>query len=294
MLTLLGAAGDQTADADSGLSENARLGMPALPLAVCHSAQQALVPEEGHFVMILLKMPTREEIVEEIRRTAKENGGTPLGTARFQKETGISSYEWGKYWVRFGDALLAAGFQPNQLAKAYPDEFMIGKVIGLARRIGKFPTFRDFLVAKQHDATMPDKRAFQRFGSKREIAQKVAAYCNSHSGYEDVLALCDPILAAPPPKEIEDSTAHDTGEVYLFKSGRYYKIGKTIDTVRRGSELRIQLPERIILIHSIKTDDPYGVEAYWHKRFESKQKNGEWFDLSPRDIKAFKRWRRIY
>jgi hypothetical protein len=239
-------------------------------------------------------MATKEEIIEEIKRTAKENGGTPLGAVRFQRETGISSYEWGKHWVRFGDALIAAGFQPNEFLRAYPDEFMVEKIVGLTRKNGKFPTFRDFLVAKQHDPTMPDKRAFQRFGSKHEIAQKVAAFCKAHSGYEDVLALCEPMLMAPEPKENDDTTANVIGEVYLFKSGRYYKIGKTIDPVRRGAELRIQLPEKITLIHSIKTDDPYGVEAYWHKRFESKCKNSEWFDLTYHDIKAFKRWKRIF
>ncbi len=239
-------------------------------------------------------MPTKEEIIQEIRRTAEENGGKPLGAARFQKETGISSYEWGKHWARFGDALVAAGFEPNEFFKAYPDEFMVEKLVGLARKKGKFPTFRDFLVAKQNDPTMPDKRAFQRFGSKHEIAEKVRAYCKTHSGVEDVLALCEPILAAPQLKRTERIAAKIVGEVYLFKSGRYYKIGKTIDPVRRGAELRIQLPEQITLIHSIKTDDPYGVEAYWHKRFESKCKNGEWFDLASDDIKAFKRWKRIF
>jgi hypothetical protein len=42
------------------------------------------------------------------------------------------------------------------------------------------------------------------------------------------------------------------GEVYLFKHGRHYKIGKTYDTVRRGSEIRVQLPETMNLIHSIR------------------------------------------
>jgi len=146
-------------------------------------------------------MPTKEEIIEEIKRTAEENGGKPLGAARFQRETGISSYEWGKHWVRFGDALIAAGFQPNEFFKAYPDDYMVEKIIGLTRKNGKFPTFRDFLVAKQNDLAMPDKRAFQRFGSKHEIARKTAAYCAGHPGYEDVTRPMRAYSGSSPTKE---------------------------------------------------------------------------------------------
>ena len=73
-----------------------------------------------------------------------------------------------------------------------------------------------------------------------------------------------------------------------------YKNGKSLDTVRRGQELRTQMPQDLELIHEIKTDDPFGIEKYWHKRFEKKRLNREWFNLSSDDIKAFKRWRRIY
>ena len=47
---------------------------------------------------------TREEILNEIRRTAAENGGKPLGRARFERVTDITEYEISKHWARFGDA----------------------------------------------------------------------------------------------------------------------------------------------------------------------------------------------
>jgi hypothetical protein len=239
-------------------------------------------------------MHTKEEILDEIKRTATENEGTPLGAARFQKETGISSYEWGRFWARFGDAVRAAGLEPNQFNGPLPDQLFITKIIGLSRKLGKFPTFRDFHVEKTDDPELPDKKSFQRFGTKEKIALKVAEYCKTQGGCDDVIEMCAAIIKKAGTIEAEAAGTDSVGEVYLAKSGRYYKIGKTNDTVRRGSELRIQLPEKIELVHAIKTDDPSGIEAYWHERFKSTRKGGEWFDLTSRDVKAFKRWKRIY
>ena len=188
-----------------------------------------------------------------------------------------------------------AGFVPNQLRGAYDEGFLFEKLIGLTRKLGRFPTSREVTGAKNDDAEFPNKKAFQRRGSKAQLATKVLEYCHGKDGYDDIAAFCSTVLVKPHDVASGNGNVSDlAGEVYLFKSGRYYKIGKTKDTVRRGSEIRLQLPEKVNLIHSIKTDDPSGIESYWQNRFESKRMNGEWFDLNSSDVKAFKRWRRIH
>lgn len=240
-------------------------------------------------------MLAKEQIINEIIRTTQENSGKPLGIARFEKETGIKPYDWQRYWARFGDALEEAGFARNKLNSAYDDKALIEKLIHLIQKLKKFPTKGEVRLEKNTDPTLPDYKTFARLGSTYQIAKKVLEFCKDQTDYEDVVLICSEVVntteAIERNKEI--STNLGIGSVYLFKSGRYYKVGKTNDTVRRGAELRIQLPEDLHLIHEIKTDDPSGIEAYWHKRFEPKRKNGEWFDLSSSEVQAFKRWKRI-
>ena len=233
----------------------------------------------------------KQHILDEIRRTANENGGVPLGRQRFESETGIKPYDWQKYWPRFGEAQTEAGFEPNELQQAYTEVHLIELFVSLLRELGKFPTYAELRIKKRNDPSFPSHGAFEKLGSKRKKAEKILAYCGNKAGYKDIAAICDGV--------IEESTTQETtpdarselelGYVYLLRSGRYYKIGKTNAAGRRERELAIQLPEKASTVHSIKTDDPSGIEAYWHKRFASKRKGGEWFDLSAEDVRSFKR-----
>lgn len=234
----------------------------------------------------------KQHILSEIKRTAATNGGAPLGVSRFSQETGIKESDWrGKIWARWGDALREAGFEPNQLRTAYDDEMLIEKFVGLARELGRFPVAAEVKMKARADDSFPWHNTFARFGSKQQFATKILDYCVHRAGYEDVAALCA-VVAKPasPANDEEDTESEEVyGFVYLMKSGKHYKIGRSNAPGRREYELAIQMPEKLVPIHTIRTDDPVGIEEYWHRRFAAKRKNGEWFNLTGIDVKAFKR-----
>jgi hypothetical protein len=235
-------------------------------------------------------MTARGQVLSEIRRTAASNNGVPLGSRRFASETGMKEHDWQKYWPRWGDALLEAGFSPNEWQGAYEKNALIGKLIELAIKLGKAPTYREIQVEHHRDKSFPDKKTFSRLGTRRELAGAAVKYCADHEIDGDVVQMFSSLLSPEVEgrRSAEDVPAED-GYVYLIKSGRYYKIGKSNSAGRREYELSIQLPEKPKTIHIIKTDDPTGIEAYWHRRFDCKRKGGEWFDLDSSDVKAFKR-----
>ncbi len=233
----------------------------------------------------------KSQILQEIRRTAAGNGGMPLGSRRFAAETGIREADWqGKLWARWSDAVREAGFAPNKLNDAYDKTDLLEKYARLAQELGRLPTANDLRLKDSVDPDYPNQKVFERFGTKAELVQHVLEFCRGRQGYEDVISLCEGYI--PRTQLFRDETGpqeEQFGFVYLVKSGRFYKVGKSNAVGRREYELAIQLPERATTVHVIRTDDPSGIEAYWHKRFEGKRRNGEWFELDASDVAAFKR-----
>jgi hypothetical protein len=174
---------------------------------------------------------------------------------------------------------------------------LIKKYIELIRELGRFPIEGDLVHKRIADRSFPNRDAFNTLGGKRQRAARILGYCQTHEGYEDVVPFCQTV-ASSSTAELDEvmSEASSVGYVYLLKHGvrREYKIGRTKNPLRREGEIGIELPERVQPVHVIKTDDPAGIESYWHSRFADKRKEGEWFALTAEDVRAFKRWKRIY
>jgi hypothetical protein len=208
----------------------------------------------------------REYILQEICRTAEANSGIPFGSRRFFQETGIKDSDWkGKFWARWGDAVREAGFEPNQLQVAYSESVLLEKFIAVMRDLGRFPVIAELRMKKRGNNNVSNDKTLRRFGSKVQLAAKIRDYCRGRTGYEDVAAMCAKVIDEQT-ADAESDVATDTniGFVYLMKSGRFYKIGRSNAAGRREYELAIQLPEKLSAVHVIRTDDPTGIEAYWH------------------------------
>jgi hypothetical protein len=72
----------------------------------------------------------------------------------------------GKFWVRWGDALREAGFEPNQFNPAFDDTMIIEKFVSLMRELGKFPVRRELKLKRQTDKSFSSAGVFERLGSK--------------------------------------------------------------------------------------------------------------------------------
>jgi hypothetical protein len=242
----------------------------------------------------------KNEMLDKIRHIAASDGGRTPGSQRLESLTGLRKVDWyPKHWLRWSDAVREAGLEPNKLSSRFDSAVLVAKYIELARELGRFPIEGDLINKRRSDKAFPSREAFSRIGGKRDRAEVVLKYCQTHEGFKDVAALCAEVSQSQPSDSEDVATGGPSaGYVYLFRHGsrHEYKIGKTCNPIRREGEISIELPERAQPIHVIETDDPTGIEDYWHRRFtrEGKAMNGEWFKLSTNDVRAFKRWRKIF
>lgn len=228
----------------------------------------------------------KEQILAEIRRLAAEAGGRPPGAKLFSRATGGLTWS-GIYWARWSDALREAGFEPNPPPDAtrIADELLLEQLARACRHFGRMPTVAELRLYRRANPDLPSTKTFdRRFDGFKLIGPTMRAWAAERPEYADVAQ-----MQAGSTRRTVQSMKGPDGSVYLLKSGDHYKIGRSEELEKRVKSIRVALPEAASLVHEIKTDDPPGIEAYWHRRFGDRRANGEWFKLTREDVAAFKR-----
>jgi hypothetical protein len=215
---------------------------------------------------------------------------------QFRKETGVKDSWWqGKYWSRWSDLLAEAGIEAKAWAVPSLDlDLALRKYWEFVAELGAIPVQAQLELRRRSDPDCPLPKSLRRnFGS--DLIPKALEHAKANDAPEHVMSILRNVMMerSIPVAETNDEDETATGFVYLMKSGKHYKIGKTNAVDRRQYEIGLQLPEKLEAVHSIETDDPSGIEAYWHNRFKNKRLNGEWFDLSAADVRAFKKRKRF-
>lgn len=231
----------------------------------------------------------RDFILQEIRRLASANDGQAPGQKLFAKETGIAEHQWlGKFWARWGDALTEAGFKPNDWNGKSDANTVLSGVIVACRHYGRLPTNPELKMLRRTNPLVPLPNVIQSsFGRRSDMIAALAKHVETDEALSDVAAMLPEQSNEALPRQLSSKPVE--GFVYLIKSGDFYKIGRSDDAERRFKQITIALPDKAELFHTIRTDDPPGIEAYWHRRFADSRANGEWFKLTSQDIVAFKK-----
>lgn len=231
---------------------------------------------------------SQEQIIRTYNRLVDEHGGKRIGQRIFMRETGISPYYWqGGYWRNWSALVEAAGHTPNDPNEKIPDELVLSKFVSLALEMDAIPTEADLMIKRKSDSSYPSKATYRRWGNRATLIEKAISFCEENDDFADTLKIFNAGVSK------STKTRHISkdikGFVYLLRSGKNYKIGRTNAIGRRLNELSIQLPLKPDTVHVIETDDPEGIEQYWHRRFTEKRQGGEWFSLTSEDVAAFKR-----
>jgi hypothetical protein len=237
-----------------------------------------------------MQKPSKEKVVGEYNRLVKEQSGKLIGERIFKRETGFSPHYWnGGYWRSWSAFQADAGHEPNSATEKTSDEILLRRFAELALERNEIPSEADLMLKRKEDPSFPAKATYRRWGSRDALLSKVAEYCEREKQFMPVLDLLRQGVSSGLDHRIDSGRIN--GFVYLLRSGKNYKLGRTNAVGRRLRELAIQLPQKPDTVHVIETDDPEGIEQYWHRRFAEKRQGGEWFSLTTDDVNAFKRRR---
>jgi hypothetical protein len=235
-------------------------------------------------------MSTAAEIIVKLKSAIASNGGQPPSSRAFFKASGLNHRDLLRAgWPTYGALLQSQGLQPTEMRRGYTDEEVFRPLAELVVSLGHFPTQNEREVERHRNQAFPSSEAYIRRGRGVMLEHALREWCQTTGNFPELVQTLKqspsaPYVAAPVVR----------GYVYMLRAGNRIKIGKESTEGARQAAAGTWL-ENPTVIHRIPTDDPEGVEKYWHERFKKQGKHvkGELFNLSAADIAAFKAWKRI-
>ena len=234
---------------------------------------------------------TQEQIISEYKKLKLKLGRVP-NAREFYSETKVTDYS---ARVAFGGNAYSkiqseAGDEPRKFCTNGRKEYEFFEIYGrVVRELNRIPTVADWMHRKEKP-TLSGYRHKLKINWK-QMPLAFIDWAINKSDWEDVVDICTSYCKER--KLYSENTEVLTtsyGYVYLIKANRkgQYKIGKTGSPAGRKSQLSQLDPHDRRYEHVLETNDPCGLENYWHRRFEDKKVSGEIFKLSKKDLKAFK------
>ena len=243
-------------------------------------------------------MTKKNDFLALLIAAAEGNGGKPPGESQFFRQCGLTRRDlWAAGYDTYGAACEAAGLRANTFSvPRMSDDDLFRPLAALARAMGKFPPTGAFNVARKRDTNFPGLAAFkrrERQGPELSLREALLAWCRKTNEFSDVSELLGLTTTSSPKQQRTATRQVVNGHVYLMRygsGGAVYKIGLTDNVSRRHAQLNMMAPQDVRIVHTIPTDDPQGIERYWHERFEPKRLEGkkELFRLTPDDVAAFR------
>src|SRR5258706_5336550 len=210
-------------------------------------------------------MLTREEIIKQVQKWAKDNDGKTPSEKNFYEYADVGIYNLHKLgWANYRELVLEAELTPNKFDKTKYSHGQLCKLfIEVIGEKSKLPTRGELDVKHHKNSNFPNSGTFyDKLGKVKngDLVRTILEYAKDQKEYVDIIKICNTFLEKLENTTLEEpSPIGSIGYVYLLKSklgsAVAYKIGKTNDPERRVMELNQPSNEQY-LIWMIKTDDP--------------------------------------
>src|SRR5205085_1814587 len=140
-----------------------------------------------------------------------------------------------------------AGLQTRAFAQPRLEhDSVVPPIANLVSRLGRWPTEAELRLAKRSDPGVPAVKVVRRLEADADFMASLREHC----ARTPALVHVEGIIADRHRKHRAAAipAVATAGYVYMMRSGKRYKIGRTSSPTRRHREVRLDLPERTDLV----------------------------------------------